>query len=87
MRNHTQNPRISEQSGIQPPLQLVKTIEPASRKPALQAIFNLVKASKGTQSIICTALTGEQAISLATALQSELNSPFLVKFTNMEVVK
>jgi len=99
MRNHTQNPRLPEKAvghkgAISNRTHSAKEIDQQSirksetlSKQKLQSVFNLVKSVKGKQAIICTALTGEQATSLVTALGKELNSPLLIKFAGIEVAK
>ena len=90
MRKHTQIPSVPAKSGAYPVLQLIKKAETPGQAPQKQkrhSVFNLVKATNGKPVVICTDLTGEQATSLASALQDELNSPFLVKFASMEVTK
>jgi len=57
------------------------------KKQKLQSVFNLAKSINGKKSVICTALTGEQAISLVNALKDELNNPLFIKFAGMEVAK
>ena len=90
MRDHTQNPSNLDHSGLHQnqlsPIQTEVSTQPP-KKQKLQSVFNLVKSVKGKQAIICTALTGEQATSLVTALGKELNSPLLIKFAGIEVAK
>lgn len=90
MRNYTQNPNTPEKSGAyqnQQSTNPAETSEQTPKKQKLQSVFNLVKSIKGKQAVICAALTGEQATSLVTALDNEINSPLLIKFVGMEVVR
>jgi len=90
MRNHTRNPSNSDNSGLhqnqQSPLKS-KVANQAPKKQKLQSVFNMAKSINGKKAVICTALTGEQAISLVNALKDELNSPLFIKFAGMEVAK
>jgi len=79
MRNLTQNPSTPTIIGVNQPK------PPKTQK--FQSVFNLAKSINGKKSVICTALTGEQAISLVNALKDELNSPLFIKFAGMEVAK
>ncbi len=101
MRNHTVKPNTpvnsvtpTKSSEIKPgayqdqqSINQAETPNQTPKKQKLQAIFNLVKSIKGKQAVICSALTGEQVTSLVTALDNELNSPLLIKFAGMEVVR
>jgi len=90
MCNHTQNPSISDKSGLhqnqQSPLKAEGSTQ-AAKKQKLQSVINMAKSINGKKAVICTALTGEQAISLVNALKDELNSPLFIKFAGMEVAK
>ena len=91
MRNHTQKPnQRPEKSGCyqsQQSINKAKTLNQPPKIQKLQSVFNLVKSIKGNKIIVCKALTGEQAISLVTALNNDLNNALLIKFVGMEVVK
>ena len=91
MRNHTQKPnQRPEKSGRyqnQQSINKAKTLNQPPKIQKLQSVFNLVKSIKGNKTIVCKALTGEQAISLVTALNNDLNNALLIKFVGMEVVK
>ena len=87
MHNHTQKPSVSNAYQDQQSTRHAISSNPLAKKQKLHSVFNLVKLIKGKQAVICTALTGEQASGLVTALGNELNSPLLIKFTGMEVAK
>jgi len=90
MRNHTQNPSNSDNSGLHQNQQCTFQAEASTqptKKQKLQSVFNLAKSINGKKAVICTALTGEQAISLVNVLKDELNSPLFIKFAGMEVAK
>ncbi len=87
MYSHAQKPSVSNVPQAQQSTRHAESLTLIAKKQKLHSAFKLVRSIKGKQAVICTALTGEQATHLVTALGNELNSPILIKFTGMEVSK
>ena len=77
MCNQTHNPSNNPE-----PQRLLK----APKIQRLQAVFNILKPTANKKILVCSGLTGEQALTLIDNLRDNINTPLIVKFDGMKEV-